>query len=93
MDRIRTVITRIRIFYDPTREPLRRRVYTSLATLIAVGVTAGAITGAMALSLGGFAAAVLVIPAVEAARSKVTPLTDPVIDDTPGRHAVDRVAA
>lgn len=84
------LIAKIRLFYDPTREPLRRRVYTYLLALSALAVTAGLITGSLATGLAGPLATLLAVPVVEKARSLVTPVADPIIDDTPGRHAADR---
>lgn len=90
MPDLKDAIERVRLFYDPTREPLRRRVYTALLTLVGVGVAAGIVSGALAVSIGTAGAAVLMVPAVEYARRAVTPIADPNLTDTPGRHAVDR---
>lgn len=90
MDTLRAIDARVRLFYDPTREPLRRRVYTALLGIVTLAVTAGLITGAVAVAVSGALAAILVVPATEMARRMVTPVADPIIDDTPGRHAVDR---
>lgn len=90
MDRLRAIIARVQLFYDPTREPLRRRVYTALTVILGVAVTLGAVTGTMAATLTGVAPVLLMIPAAEAARRHVTPTADPIVDDEPGRHAADR---
>lgn len=91
MTLLRTLIARVRSFYDPTREPLRRSVYTALLGIVAAAVTFGLITSSVAALVGGPLALLLAVPAVEHARSLVTPVADPIINDTPGKHAVDRV--
>ncbi len=91
MDSVRAIVARVRTFYDPTREPLRRRVYAYLLLVASLAAGAGIITGSVATSLAGPLALVLAVPVVEKARSKVTPVADPIINDTPGKHAVDRV--
>ena len=91
MTSIRALVARVRAFYDPTREPLRRNVYTFLLGIIGVGVTLGVITGATALAVGAPLAALLAVPVVEKARSQVTPVADPDLTDTPGQHALDRL--
>ena len=91
MDRLQALVTRVRLFYDPTREPLRRSVYTTLLGLATLGATLGIISGTAALAVAVPLAALLAVPAVEHARSKVTPVEDPDLTDTPGRHAVDRL--
>lgn len=85
------LIARVRLFYDPTREPLRRSVYTSLVLLVPALVTAGILTGAGAASLLGLLPLLLAVP-VEKARSLVTPVADPDLTDPPGKHAADRVS-
>ncbi len=87
MARLRAVYARIRTFYDPTREPLRRRVYTYLLLVASLAAGAGIITGSVATGLAGPLALVLAVPVVEKARSLVTPVADPDLTDTPGRHA------
>lgn len=91
MTHLRALIARVKLFYDPTREPLRRSVYTFLLGLVGVAVTLGVITGATAVAVGGPLAALLAVPVVEKARSKVTPVADPDLTDTPGQHALDRL--
>lgn len=91
MTRVNDLIARIRLFYSPTREPLRRRVYGALLGLVTLGVTAGLISGALAVSIGSAGAAILVVPAVEYARRAVTPVADPIIDDEPGKHAAPEI--
>lgn len=93
MPRITDLITRVRLFYDPTREPLRRRVYTLLLGIVATAITAGILTGSAAVAAPGLLALVLAVPAVEKARSLVTPVADPDLTDTPGRHSPDRKPA
>ncbi len=90
MTLIRDAYRRVRLFYDPAREPLRRSVYTSLIVIVPALVTAGILSGAGAASLLGLLPVLLAVP-VEHARQKVTPLAAPVLDDEPGKHAVDRV--
>lgn len=89
MTRVNDLIARIRLFYSPLREPLRRRVYTALLAIVTLGVTVGVISGALAVAIGSAGAAVLAVPAVEYARRAVTPVAAPVvpIDDEPGQHA------
>jgi len=87
MTTLRALVARVRSFYDPTREPLRRSVYTALLGIVGAAVTLGLITSTVALTIGGPLALVLAVPAVEHARSKVTPVADPIINDTPGKHA------
>lgn len=89
-DRLRLVYDRIRLFYDPTREPLRRRVYTYLLALAALAVGAGVIASSVPLALAGPLATLLAVPVVEKARNLVTPVAAPDLSDTPGRHAADR---
>lgn len=84
-------LRRVRLFYDPTREPLRRRVYTFLLAIAAIAVGAGLIASSVPLAIAGPLASLLAVPVVEKARSLVTPVAYPDLTDTPGRHAVDRV--
>lgn len=85
------LVARIRYFYDPTREPLRRRVYTTLLLAVPIAVAAGILTGSAAASFLGLLPVLLAVPAVEAARRAVTPVADPDLTDTPGKHSVDRL--
>jgi hypothetical protein len=87
---LKTYIARVRLFYDPTREPLRRRVYTTLLLVVPFAVTAGILTGSAATGLIGLLPVLLAVPAVEKARSLVTPVADPDLTDAPGKHAADR---
>ncbi len=91
MPDVRALIARIKDFYSPAREPLRRRVYTALLMVIGAAVTAGLVTGTVAVTLSGLLPVPLVVPAVEAARQKVTPVAAPVlpITDEPGQHALE----
>lgn len=93
MERVRAIAARIALFYDPTREPLRRRVYTALTVILGVAVTLGALTGTLAATVTGVLPVLLMIPAAESARRMVTPVADPIVDDLPGRHAEDRQVA
>lgn len=93
MDHIAALIARIRLFYDPTREPLRRRVYTYLLLIAGMAASAGLIAGSLPVVLAGPLAAALAVPVVEKARSLVTPVAAPDLTDTPGRHSTDRGAA
>ncbi len=92
MPALRTLISRVRTFYSPDREPLRRSVYTSLLLVIGVAVTAGLITGTVAATISGLLPVLLVVPAVEAARTRVTPVAAPVLPktDVPGEHSLER---
>ncbi|WP_394620960.1 hypothetical protein JNUCC0626_18255 [Lentzea sp. JNUCC 0626] len=83
MSRLADIAAKIRLFYDPTREPLRRHVYTTLLGLVAFAVAAGLVTGSVATALIGPLALVLAVPAVERARAQVSP----VAGDKPGKHA------
>lgn len=84
---VQDVVRRVRLFYDPTREPLRRRVYSFLLACAALAVAAGILTGSAAATVAGPLAVVLAVPVVESARSKVTPVAAPLLDDDPGKHA------
>ncbi len=97
MPDLRTLITRVRLFYSPDREPLRRSVYTTILGIVGAAVTLGLITGTVAVAIGAPLAGLLAVPAVEHARSKVTPtakLQDErvvYVNDEPGQHSMDRV--
>ncbi len=69
-------------FLSAEYEPLRRYVYGVLAALVAVGIVTGVLTDELAVSLTAVAGAALLVPAVEVARSKVTPVYEP-------RHRAD----
>lgn len=90
MSRLSDVYARVRLFYDPTREPLRRRVYSYLLLVASLAVAAGIITSSAVATIAGPLALVLAVPVVEKARSLVTPVADPIVDDVPGKHAQDR---
>lgn len=87
MDRVRSLYARFCLFFDPTREPLRRRVYTALTLIISASVAGGLLTGAAAVTVTGIASSVLIGAVAEQIRSLVTPVADPIVDDVPGRHA------
>lgn len=73
------------------RQPVRAYLYGVLVPGEALAVAYGLVsdnTGALWLALG---AAVLVVPAAEAARAKVTPVADPRDDD--GEALMTRTAA
>lgn len=90
--RLGAIGPRVREFYSPTREPLRRHVYTTLLAIMGFAVTAGLLTGTTLLAVSGPLAFLLAVPAVEKARSLVTPVAAPVfVDDVPGKHAPDRL--
>jgi hypothetical protein len=55
-------------------EPVRKYVYSVLAVLLVVGVAYGVITSEEAVLWGTVLGTVLMIPATEAARSRVRPL-------------------
>jgi len=55
-------------------EPVRRAVYGALVAVIALLVILGVITEEIAFGVTAVASAVLLIPAVEIARSKVSPV-------------------
>ena len=93
MTTLRAIAARIALFYDPPREPLRRRVYTTLTVIVGVAVTLGALTGTLAATVTGVLPVLLMIPAAESARRKVTPVADPLVDDEPGRHAAPEPTA
>ncbi|MDT8915770.1 hypothetical protein [Amycolatopsis sp. PS_44_ISF1] len=67
------IVDTIRRFYDPAHEPLRRRVYTTLLALAALAVTVGLVAGSAVTAITGPLALLLAVPAVESARSQVTP--------------------
>lgn len=68
-------------FLSPETEPLRRYVYGVLILVLGFLVTVGVLTDTVALGLGGILAAALLVPAVEFARSKVTPVAEPALED------------
>lgn len=84
MPPISDIVAAIRRFYDPTHEPLRRRVYTALLALAALAVTVGLVAGSAVTAIAGPLSLLLTVPAVESARSQVTPAARPaeVADDT-----------
>ncbi len=90
MPHFRALVARVQQFYDPTREPLRRSVYTFLLGVAALAATMGLITGTVAIGIGGPLALLLAVPAVEHARTKVTPVAAPDLSDDPGQHSLDR---
>jgi hypothetical protein len=61
-------------FLDAQNEPLRRYVYGVLCALVAIAVVVGYLTKEQAVAITGILSAVLTVPAVEFARSKVTPV-------------------
>lgn len=62
-------------FVDYVRsEPVRVWMYGVLVAILALLVGTGVVTGALAPLIMGVITAVLAIPAVEIARSKVTPV-------------------
>lgn len=87
---VKAAVRRVRLFYDPTREPLRRRLYSFLLACAALAVASGILTGSTAATVAGPLAVVLAVPVVESARSKVAPVADPIVDDVPGKHAADQ---
>lgn len=89
MAALTAAVAKIRLFFDPTREPLRRRVYSTLVALLAVCGAAGYITGNDVAAVTSIAAVALMVPATESARRLVTPVAAPDLDD-PGKHAADR---
>ena len=95
MDRIKAIVARVRAFYDPTREPLRRRVYTALSLIVTASVAVGLVTGTAAVTVTGILSSVLVGAVAEQIRQVVTPVAAPClpIDDVPGAHAADREAS
>ncbi|MBP2323343.1 hypothetical protein JOF56_003728 [Kibdelosporangium banguiense] len=80
------LVAKFRLFYAPTREPLRRRVHTTLLAIAALAVTAGLIAGSTVAALIGPLALLLAVPAVEKVRAQVTPAASP-----PGKHAAPEV--
>jgi hypothetical protein len=55
-------------------EPVRKWVYSVLVTLMAVGVVYGIVSAEQSVIWLSVAQAVLAVPAVEAARSRVSPV-------------------
>jgi len=82
------MVDRIRFFFDPAREPLRRNLYTALAGIIGMAVTAGLLTSEAAVTVTGVLSAVLVGAVGEYIRTLVTPYVPE--NDEPGAHAADR---
>ncbi|MGL5825568.1 MAG: hypothetical protein ACRCYU_12270 [Nocardioides sp.] len=60
-------------YLSAEHEPLRRYVYGVAVAVLALLVTLGVITETASLAVGGVLSVALLIPAVEVARSKVTP--------------------
>lgn len=61
-------------FLSAESEPLRRYLYGVGAVVLALLVTLGVLTDEVAFGVGAVLSAVLLVPAVEVARSKVTPV-------------------
>lgn len=59
-----------------SREPVRFYLYSVLGAGLAVAVGYRLLTGEQALLWGALGSAVLAVPAVEAARSQVTPVDE-----------------
>jgi len=98
MTKLKAAYAKVRLFYDPTREPLRRRVYTAIALILAVTTPLGLITGTMAVTITGIASSVLMGAVAEQIRTLVTPvaapvLDEPLVDDDPGAHAAPEDSA
>lgn len=58
-------------FLSAETEPLRRYVYGVAVGVLGLLVILGVVTDEVAYAVGGFLSVVLVVPAVEVARSKV----------------------
>lgn len=85
------MLDRIRLFFDPSREPLRRNLYAALAGIIGLAVTAGLITSTAAVAVTGILSAVLIGAVGEYIRTLVTPYhPTEELEDEPGQHAADR---
>lgn len=61
-------------FLSAQYEPLRRYLYGIFGSLLAVAAVYGFVTQEQALAIGAVIAAACLVPAVEAARAKVTPV-------------------
>lgn len=68
-------------FLSKDSEPLRRYLYGVGVVILGLLVTLGVVTDTVALAIGGVLSAALLVPAVEVARSKVTPVTEQPADD------------
>ena len=60
-------------FLSAESEPVRRYLYGVLGSALIILVTLGLVSAEEAAVYGGLAGAVLLVPAVELARSKVSP--------------------
>jgi len=79
-------------FLDQEREPLRRWLYGVAVAALALAVSLGLLTGEVAVAVGGIITAVLVVPAAEIARSKVSPERDFHLEHDDGEHLPDEDA-
>lgn len=61
-------------FLSKEEEPLRRYLYGVGVVVLALLVTLGVLTEEVAFSIGAVLSAALLVPAVEVARRKVTPV-------------------
>lgn len=65
---------RLRYFFSKEAEPLRRRIYGVAGPLLLALATQGLITADLANVLIAVVGSVLIVPATEWARTKVTPV-------------------
>ena len=71
-------------FLDAAHEPLRRYVYGAGAALVALGVLIGFVTSEQAIAITAVLGALLLVPAVEIARAKVTPVVVAEVEEEVG---------
>lgn len=73
----------MRNFLSSDNEPLRRYLYGLLAPALALLLGYGVVDGSTVAAITALVGAVLLVPAVEAARAQVTP------DPLGGKHRAD----
>lgn len=85
-------------FLSKEHEPLRRYLYGVGVVVLGLLVTLGVVTDEIAYGVGAVLSAALLVPAVELARSKVTPVVEaeveePYVDEVPDDGYLARHAA
>jgi hypothetical protein len=74
-------------FLSKENEPVRLYLYGVAFAVLALLGAVGVLTGSVAVAVGGVVAAALIVPAVPALRSKVTPVpASEVLESSPENH-------